>query len=143
MMDIISPTSGYISYGYNYQALGYNSYNSLNFWGQTLSYPVKITQIKQVSEQLTHLDTWFSNTTMQYRGGGSSEATQTKIAFRHGKRANTLYADGHVKAEDSKKLWASDQRYRPWNIWWMKNKAFTPRNTASWEDTYGYAPYSN
>ena len=113
MMKIISPAHAYISYGYNYQALGYNSYNTLNFWGKNLEYPVKITQIKQASEQLTHVDTWYSDTTIEYRGAGSSDATQTKIAFRHGRRANTLYADGHVKAEDSNRLWACDQAISP------------------------------
>jgi prepilin-type processing-associated H-X9-DG protein/prepilin-type N-terminal cleavage/methylation domain-containing protein len=140
MLEVISRSHSYISYGYNHYALGYDSYNGLNYWGVDLSYPVKITKIKQVSQQMTHVDTWFSSDSVEWRSGGNAMADQTKLCFRHSKRANTLYADGHVAAESENKLWRCDSRYYPWNIQ-MLNRSYTARSTASWEVTYGYYPY--
>ncbi|MCF6175780.1 MAG: prepilin-type N-terminal cleavage/methylation domain-containing protein [Victivallaceae bacterium] len=132
----------YISYAYNNRGLGQQDYTPYTGWGvnATNRPPIKLSQITQHSKQLTHVEGWYTQTTLENRSRGRCEINyQDWICFRHNRRSNTLYADGHVKAEDQQWLYMGHPIRYPWN-WSMKNEKWIPyAGRSPWP--YGYAPY--
>lgn len=135
-----SRSCSYISYGYNGVALGSSKYENGSYYGSPVSYPVLISKLKKPSLQLTHADTWTSSSSVDYRSSGLASVSQSYLCFRHSRRCNSLYADGHVAAEDQHWLWMSDSRYLPFNcVQTGRDPIF--RNVSDWSIAYGYSPY--
>lgn len=130
-----------ISYGYNQGSLGTSNYTPQTNYGIDITYPLKITQIRKPTEQLSHTDSWY-NTTGAYRSEGNPNGNQASLCFRHNKRANTLYVDGHVFAEDQQRLWMGHPTSYPWNVG-NRNREWFPFATTrkTWGAQYGYSPY--
>ena len=130
-----------ISYGYNYEALGKSNYASYSTNGLTITYPLKVTQIKQTSKMFSHTETCKGQSSENDRSCGYLGACQELLSFRHNKRANTLYIDGHVNAEDQQKLWMGHRLSYPWNIARLNHEWYACAGRAPWKATYGYSPY--
>jgi len=92
------------------------------------------------SQQVVFAETWFDPSTAAYRALGHYSLEQSRLCFRHSRRANTLYADGHVEPEDQTRLWMTDSRYYPLNGTRDK-RPMTFRAADNWAVQYGYAPY--
>ncbi len=139
---IVYSSGFYISYGYNHKAFGGNAadYGPYSGYGYTAHYPVKITQIKKPTKQLTYTESWYNQASLANRSKGRCIVSyQDYVCFRHNKRANTLYADGHVKAEDWRWLYQGHPLKYPWN-YFMLNGDWTmyPGRTSY---PHSYAPY--
>jgi prepilin-type processing-associated H-X9-DG protein/prepilin-type N-terminal cleavage/methylation domain-containing protein len=143
--QVIAPGSGYyISYGYNVNALsGWDkdyAPNPFSGNGQLAHYPVKISMIKRASEQLIYTEMYYKYDTDDNRGKGACVARyQNWVAYRHNRRANTLYADGHVVPEDWRVLYQTHPQGYPWNFYMLNQAPFK----YSGRDTYPYtySPY--
>lgn len=128
-----------ISYGYNFISLGGSDYTATS----SSSYPRKVTQVKKPSLQLCHVEGCYNNNTASYREEGRPDVQQGHLSFRHDKRANTLYADGHVSAEDQQWLWLGHYNRYPWNYtaqnldWALYSATRLP-----WGSAVGYHPYN-
>lgn len=120
------------SYGYNY--------NALWTW--------KLSRITSPHEQLVLVDTWFGTASeLNKKRGRPLLDTKTCVCYRHNRRANTLYADGHVSAEDDVWLYRGLTNNYPWNwakqnLPWARDTGLTGAN-ATWETRHGYWPYDN
>ncbi len=131
------------SYGYNCMGLGSRNYETANNYGVVCHYPRKVSQFRKPSKQMTHVDSWHHNSTASWRREGRPYASQSYLGFRHNRRANTLYLDGHVKAEDQKWLWMGHPNNLPWNYraedreWHIYTSS-----RLSWAATFGYDPYN-
>jgi prepilin-type N-terminal cleavage/methylation domain-containing protein/prepilin-type processing-associated H-X9-DG protein len=136
-------------YGYNSRAFGQmdggqGGYGSVaSAYGAPNSTPTRESQIRRPSQQLILGDSWYNYVTDEYRTWGRwLWEYEQRCCFRHNRKANTLYADGHVKAEDQKWLWLAHPRGYPWNIckenldWYVYHPS-----RQDWETTYGYNPY--
>ena len=134
------PSHPYISYGYNYGALGNHEYEAFSAYGVTSNFPYRVTQIRNPSLQLTHLDSLYSTSTLQYRSMGRASSYPNYVGYRHNRKANVLYADGHCAPGNSTLLWNGVVTTYPWNIG-QGNLEWQERSTPSWEVTYGYWPY--
>ncbi|OQA85396.1 MAG: Type II secretion system protein G precursor [Lentisphaerae bacterium ADurb.Bin242] len=131
LCPLLKPVGMYQDYGYN----------KLLFGGRGLynNTPLKkIGRIRRPSESLVLLD----NTTGTQRTSGWFEAeVPDNISYRHSRRANTLYVDGHVQADTPSFLhvnyyWIA---YFPWN---NNNEATGyAAGAAKGVFTKGYAPY--
>jgi prepilin-type processing-associated H-X9-DG protein/prepilin-type N-terminal cleavage/methylation domain-containing protein len=143
----IKPTSGfYISYGYNVKALcgagaDYNApSHTYSGYGYSTSYPVKISLIRRASKQLIFAEALYKLDTIKNRGTGSCYLPyQDRVAYRHGKRANTLYADGHVNPEGWRMLYGTHSAGYPWN-WFLTDKSPFPY-PGRVESDLDYSPY--
>ena len=129
-------TLGYdVSYAYNANCFGRN----MDDPGQKF--------LKKPSKVLAHADAWYSQT------GGYREygllvfnwlASSKDICYRHNKKSNVLYADGHVNPEQPQalNLTGYDYRYYPWYGFSQRN-ADDSKNLngpiGAWE--HGYHPY--
>ncbi len=130
----------YASYGYNHTALGRSNYAAYNFYGTMVYYPAKMSQLFIPSQQVVFTETWFDSSTPAYRSLGHYSLEQSRLCFRHSRRANTLYADGHVVPEDQAYLWMTDSRYYPLNGTRDK-RPMVYRAANNWAAQYGYGPY--
>jgi prepilin-type N-terminal cleavage/methylation domain-containing protein/prepilin-type processing-associated H-X9-DG protein len=129
-------------YGYNSNAFGSVGYGSTSYYGVATSSPVRSSQIKQHSQQLVVADAWYHDSTPDYRTQGRYILDyQDYLCFRHNRKANTLYADCHVKAEDQKWLYISHPRGYPWNICKENKDWFAYPGRQDWELNKGYNPY--
>jgi prepilin-type N-terminal cleavage/methylation domain-containing protein/prepilin-type processing-associated H-X9-DG protein len=137
----------YISYGYNSRLFGRYDYTSPASYNGVAKIPppVKLTQIKRHSLQITHVETWYYFNNSAFANGRSmgryTVEGQDYLGFRHSKKANTLYADSHVNAEDQQWLWMSHPLGYPWNICNSNRDWFAYPGRQSWGATHGYAPY--
>lgn len=136
-----SPTSAiYASYGYN-SALGATA--PYTTYGASVSAPVKVGRVSKPSLQFVCVDTWYHPTASDdYRRLTHFRAEdQAWLCFRHSRKANAMYLDGHVKAEGQEWLWMGHPNTYPWNRS-LQNKDFSPYpGRSDWAVTYGYSPY--
>lgn len=121
-----------ISYGYNYSALGDSNLATVK---------KKISTLRRPSAQLTHLDCWGTYLTPADRGDGSAYGESGKQGFRHQRRANVLYADGHVATGDELLLWRCDVQKFPWNLNGKEQDYMSVSWKQPWIVQYGYSPY--
>ena len=138
----VSKSSIYVNYGYNGLALGASKYVKPSDWRTTANtYPVKVGQISSPGSQVVAAETWYSSTSDANRNlGNYSLVSQDRFAFRHSRKANVIFADFHVNAEDAEYLYGSDSRYMPLNFS-QSNKGLTGRSHDPWETAYGYHPF--
>lgn len=125
-----------ITYGYNGVALGLECGITVKSdWGKTILYPRKITHLKATSKQMTHTDSLYDRSSMDGLNKGrfylcGSSTMPTCIAYRHMRKANALYADGHVSPDEQRFLSLGHPRSYPWNIanenldWWAYGTPF-------------------
>ncbi len=122
-----------VSYAYNINCFGRNQADP----GQK--------HLKKPSKVLAHADAWYG---ANYREFGllcfNYLSSSKDVCYRHNKKSNTLYADGHVNPESplALNLTGYDYRFYPWYSWSQRN-ADDNKNTkgtfAAWE--YGFHPY--
>ena len=144
--QVTAPGSGfYVSYGYNVRALcGEGQDYTPSPWNKygtptPATYPVKTSQIRHSSKQLVFTEMAYKNDTVVNRGKGSCLARYPDwVSYRHSKRANTAYADGHVKSEDWSMLWQTHPRGYPWN-YFMEN--LSPFVYSGHVNNIDYSPY--
>lgn len=124
MKGVIAQGSFYnISYGYNSVALGIGDGITANSRGKAVSYPVKITALKSASKQMTHADSLFGRGSADelnkgrfyLNAGNPAGHTWKSIAYRHSKKANVVYADGHVEPGEQTFLSLGKVYTYPWN----------------------------
>jgi prepilin-type N-terminal cleavage/methylation domain-containing protein/prepilin-type processing-associated H-X9-DG protein len=125
-----------------YTSYGYNA-NTFGQWNYSNAGPVKNTQIKQPSEQLTITESWYNTDTDRNRSRGWALVNRDRVGYRHMKKANTLYLDGHAASEDQHKLWMGHWNTYPWN----QDNSNTPWRLYSsslpvWAVQYGYHPFN-
>ena len=140
----------YISYGINRDFVGRENYTN-RVWTSKKTGGVKASSVKQPSKHLIVTETWYSSkrTQMQDIGGikvpartlGYHVADHDTITFRHSKKTNTLYIDGHVAAEDQSWIWMSHPGYIPWNVGNDQTKFLVYPGRDSWDVAKGYDPY--
>ena len=91
------------NYGYNTKALGSSNYNPYTSYGLTHpEYPVKASQLKSPTKQMTHIDVYY-NTTPSGSGRWGVEY-EDYVAYRHSRGAVLVYADGHAKQESKNSI---------------------------------------
>lgn len=123
------------------------AYNNISLSG------TRISTVRQPSQQLVLVDACHGTDDLAFRsrgfyamgwwraGGNPVLGTSGAISFRHNRRANTLYADGHVTGEDSAFLWQSNRSNYPWNMAKLNNPFEKHATHDSWESMVGYWPY--
>jgi prepilin-type N-terminal cleavage/methylation domain-containing protein/prepilin-type processing-associated H-X9-DG protein len=128
----------YMSYGYNSVTFGsYNFAAPASYNGVTKPPPpIKNTMIKQPTKQLVAVETWYNQTGETNRSRGNADLRyQDYICYRHLGTANTLYLDGHAKAEKPILL-------RGHKLGYPINACLQNRAWFSGSDTpFGYEPY--
>ena len=126
------------AYGYNANALWITPYSN---FGHTRNVRPKLPMIKKPDKQLVLVDTWYHPSTLSYRKMANFYVEyQDYVCYRHMRRANVLYLDGHVAAEDQTWLWMGHPIGYPWN-YFMENRDWFPYGNQSWDRVYGYWPY--
>ncbi len=140
--SVSGQTSLYTSYGYNTQLFGGRNYNPDGgnpFWGQTRRPPPPILaqMVRQPGKQMTHADAWWHYDSVANRSSGRyTLGDQAFICFRHERKANALYLDGHVQSDDVRWLYNGHPANYPWN---------SPNQNKEWafyrEFSLGYNPY--
>ncbi len=140
-----------VGYGYNAGAFGLlDSSTQSGGWASYATVPRKIATIKDASSQFTHADSCWShsgeiNGTPSSSLGrsilsdGDGMATQGWLSFRHNRRSNALYADGHVAAGDTEWLYMGHPLYYPWNVANQNKPWAAYRGREPWP--YGYGNY--
>ena len=113
----------YNSYGFNYYSLNHAS----------------AARIPRHDQIMVLGDTWLGSHSREL---GNFRIWHDRICFRHGRRSNILYGDGHVKPEDSNYMWTSFSASRyPWgyaNPWQQMNPGM-----GVFGEVVGYHPYDN
>jgi prepilin-type N-terminal cleavage/methylation domain-containing protein/prepilin-type processing-associated H-X9-DG protein len=136
--DKVGGSRYYMSYGYNSITFGGNNYYapaSLNGVAKQPP-PVKNSQIRQPTKQLVVVETWYHPGTDANRKKGNTDLRyQDFICYRHSHTANTLYLDGHVKAEKPIHLRGHKLGY-PINAC-LQNRAWF----SGTDNPFGYSPY--
>lgn len=129
----------YCAYGYNSKALWVTPYSD---YGHTRDFRPKLSMIKKPDKQLLLVDTWWHFSTTEDRKRARYIVDyQSFVCYRHMRKANVLYVDGHVAAEDQSWLWLGHPVGYPWN-YFMENRDWFPYpGRPNWEDAYGYYPY--
>ena len=100
--------------------LGYGcgyGYNEMAF-GQTYPASKFVKRLKFPARTIMNCDTWYQNSSFENRKYGRIEIgkPQDNVAYRHAKKANAVWADGHTSTEDWRMMNASgsDYGYFPW-----------------------------
>ena len=132
--------------------LGYGCsypYNSGCFGDASWSSAVR--NLKKPSKVLVHCDGWYKNDTLANRSRGKlnlSEEPYKMVCYRHSRKSNCLFADGHVSAEDVSLLNITgfDFGYYPY-YYQAKIKAngdayYDKRKAPVRAYTFGYFPYN-
>ena len=106
-----------VSYGYNYTAFGEVGITTWSNYGYTWKWPRVLGKIKFPAMQLTHADACWTNDNMDDRTRGRYIMEYSNyLAFRHSRKANALYVDGHAEPGDQRWLWQGHMLSYPWNI---------------------------
>ena len=132
--------------------LGYGCsypYNSGCFGDANWSSAVR--NLKKPSKVLVHCDGWYKNDTLANRSRGRlllSEEPYKMVCYRHSRKSNCLFADGHVSAEgvDLLNITGFDFGYYPY-YYQGKIKAngddyYAKRKVPIGAYTFGYFPYN-
>lgn len=127
-----------ISYGINSNFVGCENYTK-RVWviaGNTTG-AIKATSVIFPTQQMLITETW--NT--KNGNTGYYKAEKTYLAFKHSRKANTLYADGHVNPDDPSWLWMGHEGKLPWNVG-NTNIPFAVQEKKSYAETVGFQPYN-
>ncbi|NMA20188.1 MAG: DUF1559 domain-containing protein [Lentisphaerae bacterium] len=128
-----------VSYAYNCEAFGEAGVTSKSNYGLTWYWPRLLEKIKRPSMQATHADACWSNSTEDYRTRGRYMLDyQDYLAFRHSRKANALYVDGHAEPGDAVWLWQGHPASYPWNICGRNRAWYAYPGRKAWEVAYGY-----
>lgn len=132
-----------VSYAYNSDALWDTPWSG---WGLERDFRPRLADIERPERQLLMVESWWgpSRDRRNHRFYGRAyPAAQRFLAFRHDRKANTLYADGSVMAEDQLWLYMGHPVAQyPWNTS-MNNRDWVHygRGKQEWADAHGYDPY--
>lgn len=99
----------YLSYGYFHNLFGR--------YGHAVASPtagIKLSQIKTPSRHLTHTEACYKQTDLSGRTKGDLETNPNQVAYRHSRRSNVIWVDGHISPEDARILHGKDTGY-PWD----------------------------
>ena len=139
----------YISYGINRDFVGRENYTN-RVWTSKTTGGVKASSVKQPSQHLIVTETWYtSDRSKTYDIGGYSVpgrnlgyhvAERATVTFRHSRKSNTLYIDGHVAAENQRWLFMTHASWLPWNVGNDKTTA-NYYYTTTFDEEKGYDPY--
>ena len=91
-----------VSYGYNTYGLGTMSFND---YGVTRTGWVKLPSIKVPSMMASHIETWAAWTGIDRSKGWCDMDYVDRACYRHSRKANILYVDGHLGSEGSNVIW--------------------------------------
>ena len=148
--SILKSWKAYISYGINRDFVGRENYTKRQ-WTSVQTGGRKMSGIKNPSKQLIAAETWYSSNSSQMKdnGGVSTPSrnlgnyvlTHDSITFRHSKRNNALYVDGHVSPEEQSWLWISHPAYLPWNVGNDKSTFLAYPGRQPFAAAVGYSPY--
>ena len=142
----------YISYGINRDFVGRENYTNRT-WASQKTGGVKASSVSAPTSQLIVTETWYSSNRTQMQDiGGKSVPARTlgyfiadhgTVTFRHSRKTNTLYADGHVAAEDQSWIYMGHPLKYPWNVGnASKGNAFSVYpGRQSFDIEKGYDPY--
>ena len=121
-----------------YNASGY--LNEVETGYGKVNLPRKITSIKQPTLQMTQIDARKNSVSASDRAQSRWNITASSfVSLRHKRRANVLYADGHVAPGEFQWLMTTHVRAYPWNF---RNENTTGFGAVS-PDVYDYSPYYN
>jgi prepilin-type processing-associated H-X9-DG protein/prepilin-type N-terminal cleavage/methylation domain-containing protein len=118
-------STSYISYGWNGALLGWSDYSSdINDPSAAKVTPMKSGIIKYPSKTLIIGEGWnssaftYDSVVYNNREVGSSviSSASSLLAFRHSRKMNVLYADGHVISEPQYWIIRGNPLYLPWNV---------------------------
>ena len=136
----------------DYNTLGYGCsypYNTLCFGDGSWSSAIR--NLRKPSQVLVHCDGWYQDNTLANRSRGKihlSEEPYKIVCYRHSRKSNCLFADGHVSAEgpDRLNITGYDFGYYPYYAA-AKIKAngeayYDKRKAPVGAYTYGYSPYN-
>ena len=86
-------------YGYNTSALGRYNYKPYTNWGVSHpGYPVRTSQLKSPTKQMSHIDIYYyANAPTTCNKGRWGAEYENFFAYRHRNGSVLLYADGHAK----------------------------------------------
>ena len=89
--------------------------------------------LKKPSRVMAHADAWYSTNSLADRSKGLINfpmQSSTRVCFRHNKKSNTLYADGHVMPEAplALNLTGSNFAFYPWYDYGQRNKMDDSKN---------------
>lgn len=127
-----------ISYGLNANFVGVENFtkrtwalNGNNTGG------IKSTSVIHGSKQMLVTETWNEKNGKS----GYYKAEQSWLAFKHSKKANTLYADGHVNPDTQDWLYMGHEGKLPWNAGNSNTPFGLYPNRKSFAEERGYQPY--
>ena len=135
----------------DFDTLGYGCsypYNSLCFSDSDWTQAIK--NLKRPSKVLAHCDGWYSSGTLSNRSLGKislSGEPYKDVCYRHSRRSNCLFADGHVSAEGPQLLNVTGYDfgyypyYRAHNIKEHGDAYYENKAVPIGPYTYGYYPY--
>ena len=125
------------SYGYNANFFGNANYIFYGTYSARTGSGIKNSFIRYPSRQLTHCDTWYSAASLNDRSDGKYYFYEnSEFAFRHNRRANSLFADTHAESLDYHYLGEANPMNYPCN---MSYDNLPRTNGSPW--TYGFSPY--
>lgn len=90
--------------------------------------------LKKPSRVLAHADSWYHSNSIENRQYGkimfSDQSTTEEVCYRHNKKSNTLYADGHVNPESplALNLTGYNFAFYPWYDYTQRNKTDDSKN---------------
>ena len=128
-----------ISYGINRDFVGRENYTKRQ-WAPSgkETGAIKASSVIHGSRQMLVTETWYNSTSREI---GNYVATHDYLAFKHSKKANTLYADGHVNPDTQDWLWIGHPQYLPWNAGNSQHKWLAYSGRKSFAEAKGYQPY--
>ncbi|OQA83965.1 MAG: putative major pilin subunit [Lentisphaerae bacterium ADurb.Bin242] len=138
--SILRHNSTYQDYGYNALLFGcaLNTDGNMYDWGSN-KHLQKISRVNFASQSIMLADNWGNSTTE--RDSGYFLFDGVKTCYRHSRRANTAWADGHVSAAGPDLLYVAYSwiNYLPYN----QNNLATqwPTGAARGVYPYGFQPY--
>lgn len=138
--SILRNTSTYQDYGYNAYLFGcaLNTDGTMYNWGSN-THLQKISRVNFASQSVMLADNWGNSTTE--RDSGYFLFDGSKTCYRHSRRANTAWADGHVSAAGPDVLYVAYSwiNYLPYN----QNNLATQWATGAARGVYpnGFQPY--
>ncbi|MBR1966000.1 MAG: prepilin-type N-terminal cleavage/methylation domain-containing protein [Lentisphaeria bacterium] len=127
-----------ISYGINCNFVGRENYTKRTWViaGSTTG-GIKATSVIYPTQQMFVTETWNAKN----GNSGYYRAEKAWLAFKHSRKANTLYADGHVNPDDPSWLWSGHEGKIPWNVG-NTNIPFAVQEKKSYAETVGFHPYN-
>ena len=155
MINVNHTWKAYISYGLNSDFAGDDNFTSRRWVAESdKEGGRKSSSVKVPAQHLIVTETWYGSSRstsinnpygqpISPRTTGNFRGCQDWVTFRHNKRCNVIYIDGHVASEDQQWLYKGHPLWLPWNV---GNGQTTWRIYSStrqdWVLAYGYDPYN-